>query len=73
VQLTRLAVSPPVNARNDWQIIRAISEIINVTLPYNDLGSVRKRLVEVSPVFSRYDSLERANYFKENALLNKVS
>lgn len=73
VQLTRLAVSPPVNARNDWQILRAISEIINVTLPYNDLTGIRKRLGEVSPVFTRYDSLERANYFKENALLNKVN
>lgn len=72
-QLTRLAVSAPANAREDWKIIRALSEIVGVPLPYNDIKSVRDRLSQISPVFTRYNVLEQANYFKENVTLAQVN
>ncbi len=31
-QQTRIAVSPPVNAREDWKIIRALSEVISFSV-----------------------------------------
>lgn len=37
------------NARNDWAIIRAISEVAGVKLPYDNLGEVRARINEISP------------------------
>ncbi|XP_068602173.1 NADH-ubiquinone oxidoreductase 75 kDa subunit, mitochondrial isoform X2 [Brachionichthys hirsutus] len=64
-QQTRVAVTAPGVAREDWRIIRAISELAGVTLPYDSLDEVRDRLAEVSPNLVRYDELEDANYFKQ--------
>jgi NADH-quinone oxidoreductase subunit G len=47
------AIYPPGEAREDWRIIRAYSEGVGKTLPYNDLDALRARLASVSPVFAR--------------------
>uniref|UniRef100_A0A7N8YCR2 NADH-ubiquinone oxidoreductase 75 kDa subunit, mitochondrial n=1 Tax=Mastacembelus armatus TaxID=205130 RepID=A0A7N8YCR2_9TELE len=64
-QQTRVAVTAPGMAREDWQIIRAVSELAGVTLAYDSLDEVRSRLAEVSPNLVRYDDVEEANYFKQ--------
>ncbi|TNN52601.1 NADH-ubiquinone oxidoreductase subunit, mitochondrial [Liparis tanakae] len=69
-QQTRIAVTAPGMAREDWKIIRAVSEVgerhlAGVTLPYDSLDEVRSRLAEVSPNLVRYDDVEEANYFKQ--------
>jgi len=64
-QQTRVAVTAPGMAREDWKILRAISELAGVTLPYDNLDEVRARLAEVSPNLVRYDDVEQANYFKQ--------
>lgn len=71
-QQTKVAVTPPGMAREDWRIIRAISELVGVTLPYNNLDEVRDRLAEVSPNLVRYDCCEEANYFKQANELSKA-
>lgn len=53
-QQTHAAVPPPVNAREDWKIIRALSEYANETLPYDDLTLLRKRMWEISPNLIQY-------------------
>ncbi len=50
-QRTARAVFPPGEAREDWRILRALSEVLGRTLPYDDLDAVRTRLVEANPVF----------------------
>ncbi|RKP06925.1 NADH dehydrogenase subunit [Thamnocephalis sphaerospora] len=57
-QMTRAAVSPPGAAREDWQIIRAISEVTGRTLPYDDVHTLRHRMAEISPSLVRHDVLE---------------
>jgi len=47
VQETNIAVTPPGNGRQDWQIVRALSEVAGMTLPYDNLPEVRNRLTEV--------------------------
>nr|XP_040031693.1 LOW QUALITY PROTEIN: NADH-ubiquinone oxidoreductase 75 kDa subunit, mitochondrial-like [Gasterosteus aculeatus aculeatus] len=64
-QHTRVAVTPPGMAREDWKIIRALSELAGAPLPYDSLEEVRSRLAEVSPNLVRYDDVEEANYFKQ--------
>jgi len=64
-QQTRLAVTPPGMAREDWKIIRALSELTGLTLPYDTLNEIRDRLTEVSPNLTRYGDIEEANYFKQ--------
>ncbi|XP_013930919.1 PREDICTED: NADH-ubiquinone oxidoreductase 75 kDa subunit, mitochondrial-like [Thamnophis sirtalis] len=71
-QQTRVAVTPPGLAREDWKIIRALSEVAGVTLPYDNLDQVRRRLEEVSPNLVRYDDVEEANYFIQANELSKV-
>ncbi|PVG03972.1 putative NADH dehydrogenase 78K chain precursor [Serendipita vermifera] len=60
-QLGRAAVSAPGASREDWKIIRAISEFIGVTLPYDDLISLRDRMWEISPTLVRYDVAEKTS------------
>lgn len=43
----------PGEAREDWRIVRAFSEVIGRTLPYDDLDAIRQRLGAVNPVFDR--------------------
>lgn len=57
-QITRAGVNPPAAAREDWKIIRALSELAGKTLPYDDLPSIRARLSEISPALTRYDVIE---------------
>ncbi|XP_078259798.1 NADH-ubiquinone oxidoreductase 75 kDa subunit, mitochondrial [Rhinoraja longicauda] len=64
-QQTRVAVTAPGMAREDWQIIRALSEVAGMTLPYDSLDEVRERLVEVSPNLVCYNDVEEANFFKQ--------
>ncbi len=53
VQFARQAVQPPGDAREDWAIIRALSDVIGGGLDFATLGDVRARLVEVNPVFDQ--------------------
>ncbi|MCA8906380.1 MAG: molybdopterin-dependent oxidoreductase, partial [Rhodospirillaceae bacterium] len=55
VQLARFASFPLGEAREDWKILRALSEKLGKTLPYNSLAEVRRRLIEVNPVFGEID------------------
>ncbi|KAL5007913.1 hypothetical protein ScPMuIL_016719 [Solemya velum] len=71
-QQTRLALTPPGMARDDWKIIRALSEVCGCPLPYDDLLEVRHRLTEVSPNLTRYGDAEDANYFVQAQELGKL-
>jgi NADH-quinone oxidoreductase subunit G len=59
VQRGRLAVYPPGEAREDWKIIRAASELLGQRLPYDTLDGVRARLAAVNPIFAETARLER--------------
>lgn len=70
-QQTRLAVTPPGLAREDWKIVRALAEMCFVTPDYESLSGVRERLMEMAPHLTRYDDLEPANFFKLAQRLSK--
>jgi len=57
VQLGRKAVFPPGDAREDWKILRALSDPLGYKLPYDTLGQLRQRLIEVNPVFAHVDEI----------------
>lgn len=60
VQLGRRAAAPPGDAREDWSIIRAVSEPLGHKLPYDNLGMLRRRMLELAPHFSGVDKLGTA-------------
>lgn len=57
VQLGRLATFPPGEAREDWTILRALSEQVGEALPYDNLGQLRQRMIDVNPVFAAIDQV----------------
>ncbi|MDQ2804120.1 MAG: molybdopterin-dependent oxidoreductase, partial [Pseudomonadota bacterium] len=59
VQRGAKAIFPPGEAREDWTILRALSEVMGHTLPYDDIEALRRRLEQVNPVFGRLDFLPR--------------
>ena len=59
VQRSLLAVYPPGEAREDWKILRAFSERVGKTLPYDTIEALRARLEQANPVFARIDLLPR--------------
>jgi len=62
VQLGRLAGFPPGDAREDWTILRALSEAFGKPLPYNNLGELRQRLVQANAVFGAVDQIQPADW-----------
>ena len=58
VQMTRAATSLPGAAREDWKILRAVSEFLGAPLPYDDVEALRDRMEEISPALRRYDIVE---------------
>ncbi|KAH7929026.1 Ndufs1, NADH-ubiquinone oxidoreductase 75kD subunit (775) [Leucogyrophana mollusca] len=61
-QLGRAAVPPPGASREDWKIIRALSEVVGSPLPYDDVLGLRDRMWEISPTLVRYDTAEPTSH-----------
>ena len=60
VQRTKAAVGRLAEAREDWQIIRAASELTQTPLPYHSMEQVRERLAHIAPSFSHLETLHTA-------------
>jgi len=59
VQAARRAVAPPGEAREDWKIIRSLSEVLGQCLPFDHLAALRQQLVAAYPFFSRLDEVAK--------------
>ncbi|KAJ2693271.1 ndufs1 NADH-ubiquinone oxidoreductase subunit [Coemansia sp. IMI 209128] len=57
-QRTRQAVAAPGAARDDWKIIRALSDAAGLPLPYDDVSGLRARMADVCPSLVAADVLE---------------
>jgi NADH-quinone oxidoreductase subunit G len=57
VQLGNRAVFPPGDAREDWTILRALSETLGHTLPYDNLGQLRRRIAAQLPHATAVDDV----------------
>lgn len=62
VQLARQAVQPPGDAREDWSIIRALSDVLETGLDYVTLGDVRTAMADAHPVFDQVDITSGAEW-----------
>ena len=61
-QRARLAVFPPGDAKEDWKIIRALSEAIGKKLPLDTLSQVRARMAEIAPQLAEPDMIQPAEW-----------
>eukprot|EP00656_Telonema_subtile_P050084 TRINITY_DN6393_c0_g1_i2.p1 TRINITY_DN6393_c0_g1~~TRINITY_DN6393_c0_g1_i2.p1 ORF type:complete len:448 (+),score=150.14 TRINITY_DN6393_c0_g1_i2:197-1540(+) len=61
VQRTKKVVQAPGDAREDWAVLRALSEVAGTTLPYSSLPEVHARMAEISPSLAHVDELTQCN------------
>ncbi len=61
VQLAERANFPPGEAREDWAILRALSEVLGHKLPFDSLAELRAALFKAHPHLQRIDSIEPGN------------
>ncbi|MEG2731294.1 molybdopterin-dependent oxidoreductase, partial [Brevundimonas sp.] len=57
VQMAERVVFPKGEAKEDWAIVRALSERVGQTLPYDNLNQLRTKLMADVPSFGRIDYL----------------
>jgi NADH-quinone oxidoreductase subunit G len=58
VQMANRAAFPPGEAREDWAIIRALSDVLGKKLPYDSLAALRQAMFKVVPHLMRIDRIE---------------
>ncbi|TKT73450.1 NADH-quinone oxidoreductase subunit G [Afipia massiliensis] len=58
VQMANRAAFPPGDAREDWAIIRALSEAVGKKLPYDSLAQLRQAIFKAVPHLMRIDQIE---------------
>jgi NADH-quinone oxidoreductase subunit G len=58
VQMADRAAFPPGEAREDWAIIRALSEPLGKKLGYDSLGALRQAIFKAVPHLMRIDQIE---------------
>ena len=56
------SVHAPGDAREDWTILRALSEQCDATLPYDTIGQLREKMIEAAPVFGSIDDVTVADW-----------
>ncbi|HUY69168.1 MAG TPA: NADH-quinone oxidoreductase subunit NuoG [Alphaproteobacteria bacterium] len=52
-QRARRAVFPPGEAREDWKIVRALSQVLGKPLPFDTLAQLREKMVAACPVLGQ--------------------
>jgi NADH-quinone oxidoreductase subunit G len=58
VQIANRAAFPPGEAREDWAIIRALSDVLGKRLPYDSLPALRQAISKAAPHLMRIDQIE---------------
>ena len=56
-QMANRAGFPPGDAREDWAIIRALSEVLGKKLPYDSLAALRQSIFKAVPHLMRLDQI----------------
>ena len=73
VQRARRAVFPPGEAKEDWTILRALSDALKKPLPYDSIAAVRARMEKIAPHFARVGEIVPANWSQIAPRAAKIS
>ena len=57
VQSAFKASFPPGNAKEDWKILRALSDVLNKPLKFNTIEQLRSKIFDFNPALQRTDQL----------------
>lgn len=64
VQEALQVVNPPNLAKEDWKILRALSEVLGKALPYDSRDKLHEALAKTNPVFATRDTIQKAIWKK---------
>lgn len=70
-QIANRAAFPPGEAREDWAVIRALSDVLGKKLPYDSLQALRQAIFKVAPHLMRLDQIEAGKADDVKALAGK--
>ncbi|OCK56796.1 NADH-quinone oxidoreductase subunit NuoG [Bradyrhizobium sp. LMTR 3] len=70
-QIVSRAAFPPGEAREDWAIVRALSDVLGKKLPYDSLQALRQALFKAFPHLMRIDQIEPGKASDVKALAGK--
>jgi NADH-quinone oxidoreductase subunit G len=62
LQIAQQAIFPPGEAKEDWKILRALSAVLDVTLPFDTLDQLRLELTQNYPTFGAVDEISPAEW-----------
>ncbi len=71
VQMAGRAAFPPGDAREDWAIIRALSDVLGKKLPFDSLAALRQAIFKVVPHLMRIDQIDPGQAADLNTLAGK--
>jgi NADH-quinone oxidoreductase subunit G len=71
VQIANRAAFPPGDAREDWAIVRALSDVLGKKLPYDSLSALRQAIFKATPHLMRVDQIEAGRTADIDALAGK--
>ncbi|MEN0000562.1 MAG: NADH-quinone oxidoreductase subunit NuoG [Pseudomonadota bacterium] len=72
VQMTARAAFAPGEAKEDWAILRALSDVIGHKLPYDSLSALRAQMYEAAPHLAAIDEIDSADPADIKALAGKA-
>ncbi|ASP76674.1 NADH-quinone oxidoreductase subunit NuoG [Sinorhizobium meliloti] len=72
VQMGNRAAFAPGEAREDWAIIRALSDVLGRKLPFDSLGELRAKLYAAHPHFAAVDEIAAGSSDEIAALAQKA-
>ncbi len=72
VQMAERAAFPPGEAREDWAILRALSEMVGQRLPFDTLADLRRALYAAHPHFMRVDQIEAGSLDDVKAMAGRA-
>jgi len=61
-QRAKLATFPPGEAKEDWRVLRALSEVLGRKVPLDQIGAVRARMSEIAPWLAQIDEVTPAEW-----------
>lgn len=71
VQIASRAAFPPGDAREDWAIIRALSDVLGKKLPYDSITALRQAIFKAVPHLMRIDQIEAGDVGAVRTLASK--
>ena len=73
VQIASRANFPPGDAREDWAIVRALSDVLGKKLSYDSLAQLRQAIFKAVPHLMRVDQIERGDSSAVKSLAGQAS